>query len=416
MKTITIHQGQRDEKLEMSVQVTQEEFDKMEEIRNINPSVWEDRELDLVKAAKEAVAKSNNEGINTPDGKTNWKVLIWVILGIVVIFVVIVFIISKSGKKDEIKDPSYGISETINQSSTENLRKVYDKLVKLGSKGSYSQFVDYFEESESNRKNVYDKCKQNGYKGSYEQFLEYVGYIDLIKSTQNVRDLYDLLNENGAVKGSYEQFIQWLYVLENRRNLYYKMVEAGVVESGTIYDFYAWLGLDFNHKINPNNLEPNLVEFNKIGYFYKTYNNSIYKFSYQYDEKEYELVNKTNNSSHCVMKLQSPTDAMRSILVSVWENVNVSSSYESNFIDRVQQSDKDSGGEIICSASKTKVCGVNALKSELKIIFMGHKYYAAIYRIIHKQRMYMINIYIPINEYNRNNSYADECIERFKFD
>lgn len=415
MKTITIHQGQGDEKLEMSVHVTQEEFNKMEEIRNINPSIWEDRELDLVKTAKEAVAKSNNEGINTPDGKTNWKILIWMILGIVVIFVVIVFIISKSGKKDEIKDPSYGISETINQSSTENLRKVYDKLVKFGSKGSYSQFVDYFEESDSNRKKVYDKCKQNGYKGSYEQFLEFCGYSS--DYWENVLNRFLSLKQS-IPNLSNEDWFKRFPEFNNDINLlhaafdYEATIKSGkyndkVVLKSKFPEFWPDLSSHDNSEVMKHKQE---------NYLLKTYISYNYGFTYLYDDRIYVLENKTNKSSHCVMKLQSPTDAMKSILVSVWENVDFSSSYESNFIDRVQQSDKDSGGEIICSASKTKVCGVNALKSELKIIFMGHKYYAAIYRIIYKQRMYMITIYIPINEYNNDKSYADKCVEQFKFD
>lgn len=327
MKTITIHQGTGEDRLEMTVHVSQKEFDKLEEIRNINPSIWENRELDLVKAAKEAVAKSKKEGTNTLNGKANWKTLIWVILGIVFMIVVLVFVISKTGKREEIKDSSFSISEITNQSpATDNLRKVYDKLVKLGSKGSYSQFVVYFEESESNRKNVYDKCKQNGYKGSYEQFLEYVGC------------------------------------------------------------------------------------------FFKTYRNPMYGFSYQYDNQNYKLVEKTNKNSHCVMKLQSPTDAMKSILISVWEDVDLTTAYDNDFIDWVKLTDNESGETVISSAVKTKVSWTYALKSELKMNFWGQYYYSAIYRIIHKQRMYMINIYIPINEYNKDKSYADKCVERFKFD
>lgn len=57
----------------------------------------------------------------------------------------------------------------------ENLQSIYDKLASLGSKGSYSQFVDYFNASDENKRAVYDKLAANGSKGSYEQFLEYAG-------------------------------------------------------------------------------------------------------------------------------------------------------------------------------------------------------------------------------------------------
>jgi hypothetical protein len=114
------------------------------------------------------------------------------------------------------------------------------------------------------------------------------------------------------------------------------------------------------------------------------------------------------------MKLQSPNDEVKSILVSVWENSEFSSSYDTDFISSCQSVDEGMG-KVINSAVKTKVDGVNALKSELIISPMGKSYYAAIYRIIHKKRMYMLNIYIPIEEYNKDKSYGDKCVNNFKF-
>ena len=63
-KTITIQQGTGDDALEMTVQVTQEELDKMEEIRSKDPLAWEGRGLDLVKEAKEAVTWGVFTGVN----------------------------------------------------------------------------------------------------------------------------------------------------------------------------------------------------------------------------------------------------------------------------------------------------------------------------------------------------------------
>lgn len=114
------------------------------------------------------------------------------------------------------------------------------------------------------------------------------------------------------------------------------------------------------------------------------------------------------------MKLQSPNDEVKSILVSVWENPEFSSSYDTDFVSSCQSVDEGMG-KVINSAVKTKVDGVNALKSELIISPMGKSYYAAIYRIIHKKRMYMLNIYIPIEEYNKDKSYGDKCANNFKF-
>lgn len=46
---------------------------------------------------------------------------------------------------------------------------------------------------------------------------------------------------------------------------------------------------------------------------------------------------------------------------------------------------------------------------------MGSSYYTANYRIIEKNRMYQISIYIPFKEYNNDKTYADRCVEHFKF-
>ena len=52
-KTITIRQGTGDDTLEMTVQVTHEEFEKMEELRSRNPQKWPTYSLELIKEARE---------------------------------------------------------------------------------------------------------------------------------------------------------------------------------------------------------------------------------------------------------------------------------------------------------------------------------------------------------------------------
>ena len=83
------------------------------------------------------------------------------------------------------------------------------------------------------------------------------------------------------------------------------------------------------------------------------------------------------------MKLQSPVDEVKSTLVSIWENAEFSSSYDTDFISSCQSVDEEIG-KVISSAVKTKVDGVNALKSELIISPMGKSYYAAIYELFIK--------------------------------
>lgn len=620
-KTITIHQGSGDDELEMTVEVTQEELDMMEEIRSEDSAAWEGRELDLLKSAKEAISKKN-----IPSEKRNtWKLIIGLILAAFIIVGTIIFAEhkNKSSKADSsqqdlscsndypanihklyldavekgltideqtfysklnesakskrelfynlkekgvvadyeeflnriglsidwqkvlqdfsatkekypdlsdqvwykefpefnndpdllqaafdydatVKSGKYSDENELRSKfpefwpniekceQSENLRAIYDKLVTLGSKGSYEQFLVFFEESDENRKSTYDKCKDNGYTGTYEDFLEYAGYNHTITHTststnlrrrklydeltaygcdlgdfesfsqklnneaqrrnfydsisdyfnigsweefsskvvdqtlinntfegnQNTKDLYNVLNEKGVVNEgwSYEQVLQWLDDAENRAVLYNELLEKGAI-IGSQSDFDSWLGFGNNHNISA------CVDFDKIRQSsikekssgLKTYSSKQYGFTYQYDEKEFDLVEKIKKNSHCVMKLQSPVDDFKSTLVSVWENPAFSSSYDSDFISSCQSTDQGLG-RVISSAIKTKISGLDALKSEL-IIYppMGNTYFAAIYRVIHKNRMYMLNIYIPIEEYNRDKSYADKCASNFKF-
>lgn len=55
------------------------------------------------------------------------------------------------------------------------LKKIYDKSVKDGYKGSYDDFTTYFNASDENRRRVYDKNVKNGYKGSYDDFISFAG-------------------------------------------------------------------------------------------------------------------------------------------------------------------------------------------------------------------------------------------------
>ena len=59
-KTITIKQGNGSDALEMKVQVTQEELDKMEQIRHYSPEQWEGKELDLLQEARKLIKEEAN--------------------------------------------------------------------------------------------------------------------------------------------------------------------------------------------------------------------------------------------------------------------------------------------------------------------------------------------------------------------
>ncbi len=100
-KTITIQQGTGDDALEMTVQVTQEELDKMEKIRSIDPSAWEGRGLDLVKAAKDAIIEASEEKAQ-PQKCTNWKLILGITLGVLVIIGTIIFTEKSRNREQEV--------------------------------------------------------------------------------------------------------------------------------------------------------------------------------------------------------------------------------------------------------------------------------------------------------------------------
>ncbi len=88
LKSIIIHQGSGEDALEMTVQVTQAEFEKMEELRSKNPQKWPEYSLELVKEAKDALAKPSSPKkrlkTKTKSKKRSW---LWIVLSIIILAV-----------------------------------------------------------------------------------------------------------------------------------------------------------------------------------------------------------------------------------------------------------------------------------------------------------------------------------------
>ena len=58
MNTIVLHQGKDEDALEMTIEVTDEEFEMMEQIRRFSHDNWEGQEFDLLKEAKRRLEES----------------------------------------------------------------------------------------------------------------------------------------------------------------------------------------------------------------------------------------------------------------------------------------------------------------------------------------------------------------------
>ena len=88
-KTIILKQGEGYDQLQMSVIVTQEEYDKMEEVRKQNPLAWVGKEFDLLKEAKDLIAVDKEHSLMKNKRK---KIIIWSAILIIVIFILLWFL------------------------------------------------------------------------------------------------------------------------------------------------------------------------------------------------------------------------------------------------------------------------------------------------------------------------------------
>lgn len=519
-KTIIIQQGLGDEALEMTVRVTSEEFNKMEEIRKSDPSVWEGKGLDLVRAAKEAVQKDSSNGNGRDSKHFNWKLLLAVVLGITIVVGIVIFAERNRNSFDEVKEGQqlnecdiihsnyihylWELSSEKGYSDENRFkdelnkdrakRKQFYENLKLGNPnfkdsyydfekwwlydvltspiyglnlGSIREYDSLFDNNEESRKWLWDKANQFSIDVG-ENIDEFV-YLAVLES-DNVHKLYLKATENGLAIDEQTFRLRLFESEKSRRDIFFELKEKGMPDN--YVDFLNYIGFQVDWQkvltefITTIDVTPTLTKedlfdfFPEFGYddkmlqaafdyeatvksgkytdetelrskfpeFWpeandvtiisdqlKSFSSKQYKFTYFYNDKEFHLVEKINKGSHCVMKLQSPVDVFKSALVSVWEEPDAKSSDDPDFIAYCQSTDRQMGG-VICSAVKTKVSGVDALKSELIINPpMGGECYTAIYRMIYRNRMYMLNVYIPIEEYNKDKSYGEKCADNFKF-
>lgn len=315
----------------------------------------------------------------------------------------------KSGKysdENELRSkfPEFWPNSGWNSKASQNIMNLYDHL---RDEQLFVGTLDNFQNSlmsELYRNTLYQFLSEKQvFDESYSLFCEELGLTTYTPSlfSDYKRTLYDILTLYNYDLGDYETFSQKMNDDTKRRAFYDAVSEE--------YDLGSWE--NFSEKMG---ITISTNDYSSTFKQKKTFSSIQYGFTYQYDDKEFDLVEKANKNTHCVMKLQSPKDEIKSILISVWENSDFSSAYDPDFIESCQSVDQGLGS-VIKSATKTKVGGVNALKSELTINPMGKSYYTAIYRIIHKKRMYMLNIYIPIEEYNNDKSFGDKCANNFKF-
>ena len=97
MKTIVLHQGKDEDALEMTIVVSDEEFEMMEQIRRFSHDNWEGQEFDLLKEAKKRLEESSktqtvatvvkNSGVDnetkTPNKSNKRRPILLALIGVV---------------------------------------------------------------------------------------------------------------------------------------------------------------------------------------------------------------------------------------------------------------------------------------------------------------------------------------------
>ena len=125
MKTIVLHQGKDEDALEMTIEVSDEEFEMMEQIRRFSHDNWEGQEFDLLKEAKRRLKESaktqtvatvlknavvDNETINPNKNDKRYPILIAIVGVIGLITLIGIWKYSSNNPKPNPDWPSYSFS------------------------------------------------------------------------------------------------------------------------------------------------------------------------------------------------------------------------------------------------------------------------------------------------------------------
>ncbi len=95
-KNITIHQGKGDSELEMTVQVTQEELDRMEQLRRFSPEKWEGKDLELLRFVRDLIKTEADkvQQASIEEKKEKKKQRLRMIIGIIALLCLVIRIIT----------------------------------------------------------------------------------------------------------------------------------------------------------------------------------------------------------------------------------------------------------------------------------------------------------------------------------
>lgn len=158
---------------EICINIEEDVYKRMVEMQNANPKKWVDKEFDLFEAAKDGT-KSNSKM------KNKFLDIALIVLTVIWLIAIIAVMIFGSAKNDihTFETTEAAMEEpktTLTLSSDDGLKKIYNKNVEWGYKGTFEQFSSFFNENDDNKRKVYDFNVKNGYKGSFDDFISFAG-------------------------------------------------------------------------------------------------------------------------------------------------------------------------------------------------------------------------------------------------
>lgn len=160
---LTIHQGVGDDELEITVQVSPEEFEIMKKLRCQCPSAWEGRELDLVKTAKEMSEKHSAKSDKFFSRKRKHGLIPVLILGLIVILSIIVCV-------EIYNERQLSAKQTSESKNVSKKRTLYDALSDKYDLGDFETFSKKMDD-EDKRRILYDALTSDNYDlGSWKEF------------------------------------------------------------------------------------------------------------------------------------------------------------------------------------------------------------------------------------------------------
>lgn len=228
-KSITVHEKTGNEEIEITVLVTQEELEQMEQLRNGCPETWEGNELELLQQARKVLKENSTKNtkeepliedpkVEAEQCQAKGSNAIWWVIGVLAIFTLTMKIITKSQEKKlaETRDKwmesyldanGYNFDKETKPDIQKDLNPIVEDVLKKPTLPSEHNIEISDNNSAEIRQNLYVNIKYKGIKFYYpqnwhittEDISDDTFLVDV--SNNNVSELHILWTSNKLDKG-----------------------------------------------------------------------------------------------------------------------------------------------------------------------------------------------------------------------